>query len=96
MKPIPALEPLAPPVGTWRTALRWSEATRGVARVHRMSLRRGVWKLGRHAPGFHQRFERRLADHGRTLRAFWERSTGGRKWTHDFDLTFTKLGRRRR
>ncbi|MGA7922992.1 MAG: hypothetical protein WCA77_03350, partial [Thermoplasmata archaeon] len=63
---------------------------REVSRVYRMTLARGVWRIWRVAPGFSQRFEARFTNKGRTIRARWKRSTDGKAWVHDFDLTFTK------
>jgi hypothetical protein len=63
---------------------------RGVSRVYQMSLARGVWRMWRNAPGFYQRFEGRFTDEARTIKAHWERSTRGKLWIHDFDLTFHK------
>jgi hypothetical protein len=69
---------------------------RGVSRVYRMTLARGVWRIWRNAPGFYQRFEGRFTDKGNTIRAHWERSVRGRSWIHDFDLTFRKSSPRNR
>jgi hypothetical protein len=63
---------------------------REVARIYRMTFGRGIWKIWRNAPGFHQRFEGRFTQSGRTIHARWERSTNGKSWTHDFDMTYTK------
>ena len=63
---------------------------REVSRVYRMTVARGVWKMWRDTPGFHQRFEGRLRRGGRRIDAVWERSSDGRKWVHDFDLTFSR------
>jgi hypothetical protein len=65
---------------------------RGVFRVYEMSLADGVWKLWRDAPGFHQRFEGAFGDDGRRISGRWEASEDGETWTHDFDLTYTKVG----
>jgi len=67
---------------------------RRVSRIYQMTMTRGVWRMRRDAPGFYQRFEGRFANKNRTIRDFWERSTDGRHWVHDFDLTFTKLSSR--
>jgi hypothetical protein len=69
---------------------------REVARVYRMTWAGGVWRIWREAPGFHQRFEGRLQNRGRTIRAHWERSSDGATWAHDFDLTFTRPAPARR
>jgi hypothetical protein len=69
---------------------------REVSRVYHMTLRRGLWKIWRDAPGFHQRFEGRITNRGREIHAHWERSTNGKTWIHDFDLTYTKTSTRPR
>lgn len=69
---------------------------REVSRVYRMTFRRGVWRIWRDAPGFHQRFEGRITNRGRTIRARWDRSSDGKTWIHDFDLTYTKTSMRGR
>ena len=64
---------------------------RRVYRVYQMSLDDGVWKLWRDAPGFSQRFKGVLSDDGQTITGFWEYSSDGSTWEHDFDLTYTKV-----
>lgn len=64
---------------------------RGVYRVYQMSLNDGVWKLWRDAPGFSQRFEGTFSDDGNTITGYWENSTDGRNWEHDFDLTYSRV-----
>lgn len=63
---------------------------RGVYRVYQMSLDGGVWKLWRDAPGFSQRFKGTFSDDGNTITGYWEYSSDGSTWEHDFDLTYTK------
>lgn len=65
---------------------------RGVSRVYRASLRDATWRVWRDAPGFSQRFSGRVSDDGGTINGAWESSTDGVSWTHDFDLTYTKVG----
>lgn len=65
--------------------------SRGVFRVYQMSLRDGVWKLWREAPGFSQRFEGRFSADGKTITAHWDFSSDGSTWERDFDMTYTKL-----
>jgi hypothetical protein len=55
-----------------------------------MTLEDGVWRIGRSAPGFNQRFEGRISVDGRTLEAHWEKSADGETWERDFDLTYGK------
>ena len=64
--------------------------SRGVERVYQMSLRDGVWKFWRDAPGFSQRFTGTFSPDGSTITASIEMSRDGMHWEHDFDLTFTK------
>ena len=71
--------------------------TRGVARVYRMSVGDGVWRLWRDAPDFSpldfsQRYTGTFADNGKTITGSWEISHDGEKWEHDFELTYTKIG----
>lgn len=72
--------------------------SRGVARVYAMSFADGVWRLWRDAAdfsplSFHQRFEGRFEDGGRTIAGRWEIShDGGSTWEHDFDLLYTRAG----
>lgn len=63
---------------------------RGVSRVYSMSFRANLWKLWRQSPGFSQRFEGRVIDGGQSIIAQWEKSADGRKWEHDFDMTYRK------
>jgi hypothetical protein len=140
----PALKPLEPLIGAWRSEIRWSKAThklvagpalvrgrvrfawledghflvqhmgeaarwvigrddtsklygvlyadsRGVSRLYEMSLKNRVWKMWRHARGFHQRFTGRFSRDRRTIVASWKRSVDGTRWHHDFDVTYTKV-----
>ena len=64
--------------------------SRGVERVLAMSLRDGVWKLWRDAPGFSQRLTGTFSDDGNTITCKLEMSRDGEQWEHDFDLTFTR------
>jgi hypothetical protein len=68
--------------------------SRGVARVYKMSLADGVWKLWRDEPDFSpldftQRFTGRFGEDGTSIRGAWE-INHGEAWEHDFDLTYTK------
>jgi hypothetical protein len=69
--------------------------SRGIARVYKMSLDDGTWKLWRDEPDFSpldfsQRFTGTFDDEGRTITARWEISHDGKTWEHDFDLTYRK------
>ncbi len=63
---------------------------RNVSRIYRMSFDRNIWKIWRDSPGFSQRFTGRISENGRTIKASWEKSTDGKTWEHDFDLTYTR------
>jgi hypothetical protein len=65
--------------------------SRGVFRIYQMSVSDGVWKMWREAPGFFQRFTATFSDDGNTITGFWERSSDGSNWEHDFDLAYTKV-----
>ena len=65
--------------------------SRAVSRLYQMSLKDGVWKLWRDAPGFSQRFEGKFSADGKTITAFWEKSTDGVTWELDFDMTYRKV-----
>jgi hypothetical protein len=64
--------------------------SRKVSRVYEMSYSDGVWKMWRESPGFWQRYEGKVGDHGNTITAFWEKSSDGVSWEHDFDITYTR------
>ena len=69
--------------------------SRGVARVYKMSLEDGVWKLWRDTPDFSpldfsQRFTGIFGEDGNTIAGTWEISHDGKTWDHDFDLMYTK------
>lgn len=68
--------------------------SRKVSRVYEMSFSDGVWKMWRNSPGFSQRFEGKLSRDGNTISAYWEKSFDGKKWEHDFNITYTRLKRR--
>jgi hypothetical protein len=55
-----------------------------------MSLRDGVWKLWRDAPGFSQRFTGTFNADGNTITGSIESSRDGAHWEHDFDLTYSR------
>jgi hypothetical protein len=70
--------------------------SRGVARVYKMSLSDGVWKLCRDSPDFSpldfsQRYTGTFTDEGTTISGAWEICHDGTTWEHDFDLTYTKV-----
>jgi hypothetical protein len=70
--------------------------SRGVARVYKMRLQDGVWKLWRDEADFspldfHQRFTSTFSDDGKTIAGRWEISRDGETWEHDFDLVYTLI-----
>jgi hypothetical protein len=64
---------------------------RKVSRVYAMSFSEGTWKMWRNSPDFSQRFEGKVRDDGNTITAYWEKSSNGSTWEHDFDVTYTKV-----
>lgn len=65
--------------------------TRGVARIYRVGLARGVLRIWRKAPGFSQRFTGRLRGSGKKIEGAWEKSKDGSRWELDFDLAYTRI-----
>jgi hypothetical protein len=71
--------------------------SRGIARVYKMTLEDGVWKLWRDEPdfsplNFSQRFTGTFSDDGNTISGAWEICHDDKTWEHDFDLTYTREG----
>ncbi len=67
--------------------------SRGVARVYEMTFADKVWTLQRFAaaPDFSQRFTGTFDEGDNTIVGHWESSSDGSNWSHDFDLTYTRL-----
>ena len=67
--------------------------SRGVARVYQMTFADKVWTLQRFAaaPDFPQRFTGTFDDDSNTIVGHWESPSDGSNWSHDFDLTYTRL-----
>jgi hypothetical protein len=70
--------------------------SRGVARVYQMTFEGNVWTLWRSDPDFSQRFTGTISTDGSTITGSWESgppnaSPDDGTWTHDFDLTYTKV-----
>ena len=65
---------------------------RRVSRVYEMSFGKGEWKIWRNAPGFSQRFVGKFDKGRKTITAYWEKSTDGKRWEHDFDVKYTRGG----
>ncbi len=71
--------------------------SRGVARVYRMSLADGVWKLWREEADFSpldfaQRFTGTFSEDGETIEGAWEICHDGKAWELDFELTYRRRG----
>jgi hypothetical protein len=69
--------------------------SRGVARVYKMSVEDGVWRLWRDEPDFSpldfsQRFTGTFSADGRTITGRWEICHDGKTWERDFDLTYKR------
>ena len=70
--------------------------SRGVVRLYSMTLSHGAWQLLRTKPDFtaldfSQRFRGRFSKDRRTIKGAWETSSDGKRWKHDFDLTYRKV-----
>jgi len=70
--------------------------TRGVARVYKMTLGDGVWKLWRDEPDFSdfnfaQRFTGTFSADGKTISCTFEICHDGSTWERDFDATYAAL-----
>jgi hypothetical protein len=71
--------------------------SRGIARVYKMTLEDGVWKLWRDEPDFSpldfsQRFTGTFSDDGKTISGTWEICHDDKTWEKDFDLTYIRKG----
>jgi len=64
---------------------------RKVSRIYEMSFSDNVWKLWRRSPNFSQRFEGQISTDGNKILAKWEKSSDGRRWEHDFDVTYMRV-----
>jgi hypothetical protein len=65
--------------------------SRKVSRIYNMSFNNGLWKIWLDSPNFSQRFEGKLSEDGNTIHAHWEKSSDGKTWEHDFNLTYKKV-----
>lgn len=63
---------------------------RGVARIYRMSLEGGIWRMWRESPGFSQRMLGGISDDGNTITVHGELSRDGSTWEQDLDVTYTR------
>jgi hypothetical protein len=64
--------------------------SRGVHRVYNVSLRDGVWRMWRHAPGFSQKFNGILSADGDTIEGLWKLSRDDSTWDDDLAITFRR------
>lgn len=64
---------------------------RNVTRVYNMSFDNNVLKIWRNSPNFSQRFEAVLSKDKNTISGSWKKSVDGKKWNHDFDITYTRV-----
>jgi hypothetical protein len=60
------------------------------SRVYEMSFKNGIWKIWRNSPGFIQRFTGKISKDKKMIEGYWEKSTDGKTWNRDFDLTYKK------
>ena len=70
--------------------------SRGVTRVYAMTLKDGLWTLRRQEPdfsplSFHQRFEGKFSDDGKTIDGHWDSSDDGKNWELDFELRYIRV-----
>jgi hypothetical protein len=90
---------MKPPAATWLIARDESTPSysvsyfdsRGVSRIYHMSFEQTVWKMWRTTPRFSQRFEGTVSASGELIEAHWEKSTDGKTWEHDFDMTYRRI-----
>jgi hypothetical protein len=65
--------------------------SRGVHRIYEMSLRDGVLRIWRDAPGFSQRFTGTIADDGKGMAGVWELSTDDSTWAADLEIDYKRV-----
>jgi len=64
---------------------------RGVSRLYSMDMTPTIWRIWRDDPDFSQRFEATVSSDRRSLVGRWEKRSGGGTWSHDFDVTYTRV-----
>lgn len=64
---------------------------RGVARIYRMSLTGGVWKMWRDSPDFSQRMTGTFSEDGNTITWRGELSRDGSTWEPDLQVMYTRI-----
>jgi hypothetical protein len=65
--------------------------SRRVSRIYEMSFNNGVWKLWREDSDFFQRYEGKINEAGDSISGKWENSSDGKKWEHDFTITYVRI-----
>jgi hypothetical protein len=66
--------------------------SRRVSRIFEMSFDKGVWKFWREDSDFFQRFEGKINKDGDSITGKGEIShDGGKKWEHDFNISYTRI-----
>jgi hypothetical protein len=63
---------------------------RGVARIYRMSMDEGVWRMWRDSSGFSQRMTGTFSADGHTITWRGELSRDGSNWEQDLDVIYTR------
>ena len=64
---------------------------RSVSRIYEMSFSENMWKLWRNSHNFSQRYEGIISKDGHTITGKWVKSSDGRTWEHNFDVTYTRM-----
>jgi len=64
--------------------------SRGVFRIYRVAMEGDTLRMWRDAPGFSQRLEARLSNHGATLAGTWQLSRDNETWDDDLAITFVR------
>jgi len=64
---------------------------RGVSRIYETSLKDGIWRFWREAPGFSQRYTATFSADGNTIVGHGELSRDNSTWEQDLDVTYTKI-----
>jgi hypothetical protein len=63
---------------------------RGVARIYKMCLDGGVWKMWRDSSGFSQRMTGTFSEDSNTVVVHGELSRDDAQWEQDLDVTYTR------
>lgn len=65
--------------------------SRGVSRIYKMIFDNGIWKFWREDSDFFQRFEGKINEEGDVITGEGKNSSDGKKWEHDYFITFTRI-----